>query len=141
MSSSVDRARRPGIHPLHAFLLACGFPLFLGALLSDIAYAVTYHVQWTNFASWLIAGGLVFLACALFWALVDVLRNHRQMRSVVYVLLLLVTWITGFINALIHARDAWAAMPAALVLSAVVLLLIAAAAWTGFSSVRSGGVA
>ena len=47
------------IHPLHAALLAGTVPLFLGALLSDIAYARTYEIQWANFASWLIVGGLV----------------------------------------------------------------------------------
>ena len=44
---------RPG--PLHGTLLAGTVPLFLGALLSDIAYGQTYQIQWANFASWLIA--------------------------------------------------------------------------------------
>ena len=46
------------LHPLHAILLAFPLPLFLGALLSDAAYRASFHVQWHNFASWLIAGGL-----------------------------------------------------------------------------------
>ena len=45
---------------LHAILLAGSVPLFLGALLSDIAYYQSYQIQWANFASWLIAGGLFF---------------------------------------------------------------------------------
>ena len=52
--------RPPGaLHPLHAVFLAGALPLFAGALLSDIAYARSYEIQWNNFASWLIAGGLV----------------------------------------------------------------------------------
>ena len=47
------------LHPLHAILLAFPLPLFLGALLSDLAYSSTYEVQWTNFASWLIAGAML----------------------------------------------------------------------------------
>ena len=57
------------IHPLHAILLAFPLPLFLGALLSDIAYDATYQVQWTNFASWLIAGALLVGGLALLWAM------------------------------------------------------------------------
>ena len=48
------------IHPFHAVMLAATVPLFLGALLSDWAYWRTYHIQWANFSSWLLAGALVF---------------------------------------------------------------------------------
>ncbi|OSN62478.1 hypothetical protein BV349_04778 [Pseudomonas syringae pv. actinidiae] len=34
--------------PLHATLLAGTVPLFLGALLSDIAYYQTFQIQWSN---------------------------------------------------------------------------------------------
>ena len=37
-------------------LLGSTIALFLGALLSDLAYYRSYQVQWINFASWLIAG-------------------------------------------------------------------------------------
>ena len=40
--------------PLHSILLGGTVALFLGALSSDIAYARTYQIQWSNFASWLI---------------------------------------------------------------------------------------
>ena len=45
------------LHPLHALLLAGTVPLFLGVLLSDVAYATSDQMQWKNFASWLNAGG------------------------------------------------------------------------------------
>ena len=64
------RDRGVALHPLHAVLLASTLPLFLGAVLSDWAYASTYEIQWTNFASWLIAGGLLFGVIVLAWALV-----------------------------------------------------------------------
>jgi len=51
-------ARAP-LHPLRALLLAGAVSLFLGVLLSDIAYADSDQVQWKNFASWLNAGALV----------------------------------------------------------------------------------
>ncbi|ODB68570.1 DUF2231 domain-containing protein [Bacillus velezensis] len=123
--------------PLHATLLAGTVPLFLGALLSDIAYTETYQIQWANFASWLIAGALVFCGLAFLFALVNLLRAERKAgQPTRYVLLLLVTWVLGLVNAFQHAKDAYASMPAGLIMSAVVLLLTLAATWTGL---RSGG--
>jgi len=58
----------------------------------------------------------------------------------VYFLLLLVTWVLGLVNAFEHAKDAWAVMPAGLVLSLVVTVLACVAAWLGMSNLRSGGV-
>ncbi|MBX8487510.1 DUF2231 domain-containing protein [Pseudomonas cichorii] len=126
--------------PLHAILLAGTVPLFLGALLSDIAYFKTFQIQWSNFASWLIAGGLVFCGLALLFALVNLIRaEHKAGRPVVYFLLLLGTWVLGLINAFEHAKDAWAVMPSGLVLSVIVTLLSVVAAWIGLSNLRSGG--
>lgn len=113
-------------------------PLFLGALLSDIAYTQTYQIQWANFASWLIAGALVFAGFAFLFALVNLLRAERKAgQPTRYVLLLVATWVVGLVNAFQHAKDAYASMPTGLVLSAIVLLLTLAATWTGL---RAGGV-
>ena len=126
--------------PLHAVLLAGTVPLFLGGLLSDIAYYKTYQIQWSNFASWLIAGGLLFCGLSLLFALVNLIRAERKAgRPVGYFLLLLATWVLGLINAFEHAKDAWAVMPQGLALSVVVTLLACVAAWVGLTSLRSGG--
>ena len=69
MAATAEPIRRVGLHPLHAMLLAGVFPPFLGALLSDIAYANSHQIQWQNFASWLIVGGLVFCAITLVFAI------------------------------------------------------------------------
>jgi uncharacterized membrane protein len=123
-------------------LLAFPLPLFVGALLSDLAYWSSIHVQWANFSSWLIAGGLLGGAFALLWALVDLFRHRRSdgRRRGAYFVVLLVMWVLGFINALVHAKDAWATMPEGLILSAVTTLLALVAAWMGFSGFRTGGV-
>lgn len=129
------------IHPLHAVLLAATLPLFLGGLLSDLAYSSTFEIQWVNFAAWLVAGGMVFTGFALVWALVDIIRNdRRRRRSLVYFGLLLAVFVLGLLNSLVHARDAWATMPAGLILSVVVTLLAVVATAVGFSSLRAGGV-
>lgn len=150
MSTPIDRYDRAAPprslhHPLHAFLIAASVPLFLGALLSDIAYAYSYQLQWLNFASWLIAGGLVFGAIALVWALVGLFGARRDGAPALFIVLL-VTWIVGFIDALIHARDAWAVMPTAPWLSAITFLLASIATWLVFARLRDtrvlvGGVA
>ncbi|HEN8713782.1 TPA: hypothetical protein U8203_004269 [Pseudomonas putida] len=128
--------------PLHAILLAGTVPLFLGALLSDIAYFKSYQIQWSNFASWLIAGGLLFCGLTLLFALANLVRAERKGgRPTLYFLLLLVTWILGLVNAFEHAKDAWAVMPAGLVLSLIVTVLACVAAWLGMSNLRSGGAA
>lgn len=129
------------LHPLHALLLAGSLPLFLGTLFSDITYYNSYHIQWSNFASWLLAGALVFSGLALLCALIGLFRSdRRQGLALVYFLVLLAAWILGFINALVHAKDAWAIMPEALVLSVVVTLLMLVATWIGFFGLRRGGV-
>ena len=121
------------LHPVHAILAASTIPLFLGALLADLAYGATYHPQWKNFAAWLVIGGLVFAGLALAWSVVHVLaRSRGKRRAWLYPLLLLATLVAGTLCALVHAKDAWAAMPSAPILSAMTLLLAMAANWAAY---------
>lgn len=133
-------AKRRVLHPVHAVLLASTLPLFLGALLSDWAYSSTYEVQWINFAAWLNAGAMVFAGLALAWAVIDFLRADvaRDSRSALFLMVLITTFVVGFITALIHSRDAWATMPAGLIMSLITFLLALASVWLGFSTLRSG---
>ena len=137
MTSIVDRAPPGAIHPFHAAMLAGTVPLFLGVLLADYAYWSSYQIEWSNFASWLLIGAMVFATVALLCAVIDLARGRR---ALVYTLVLAVIWVLGFFNALQHARDAWAIMPTALVLSLIVAVLACVATWNGFSSLRAGGV-
>lgn len=142
MTATIQRSYRTTPNPLHATLLAGTVPLFLGALLSDIAYFRTYQIQWSNFSSWLIAGGLVFCGLALLFAVVNLIRaDHKKGRPLIYFLLLAATWVLGFINALEHAKDVWATMPLGLVLSVIVTLLACVATWIGLTNLRAGGAA
>lgn len=134
MSVLIDRRYAAVIHPLHAVLLAGTVPLYLGAALSDVSYANTYQIQWNNFASWLLTGGLVLNALALLFLLADSFRASRRARGIAaYALTMVATWVVGFLDALMHARDAWASMPAGLVMSIVVTLLACVGTWFGFS--------
>lgn len=139
---SVTRSARP-LHPLHAILLAFPLPLFLGALLSDFAYRSSFQIQWSNFSSWLLAGGLFVGGFALLWALIDLIRSDpaRRTRAAIYFLVLLAMWVLGFVDALVHSKDAFAIMPEALYLSAVTTILALVAAWMGYSGYQSRGAA
>ncbi|MGE7990108.1 DUF2231 domain-containing protein [Pseudomonas sp. NPDC089554] len=138
MTTTVHPTYRCTPGPLHATLLAGSVPLFLGALLSDIAYYQSYQIQWANFAAWLIAGGLLFCGLALLFALGNLVRaQHRSGRPTLYFLLLLATWVLGMYNALEHAKDAWAVMPVGLVLSVLVTVLACVATWVGLTNLRS----
>lgn len=137
---AASQARQRTLNPVHAVLLASTLPLFLGALLSDWAYSSTYEVQWINFAAWLNAGAMLFTGAALLWAVVDFFRGDvsRDSRSALFLMVLLATFVIGFITALIHSKDAWATMPAGLILSLITFLLALATVWLGFSTLRSG---
>ncbi len=121
--------------PMHVVLAFSSLPLFLGALLSDWAYFTSRQIQWVNFAAWLIAGGLLIVGLALLWSVVDALRSptRRHRPVLIYMGLLLITFVIGFINALIHAKDGWAAMPIGLILSFVIVVLAAITGVFGLS--------
>ena len=120
---------------MHAVFAFSSVPLFLGALISDWAYFSSHQIQWVNFAAWLIAGGLLIAGPVLLWGALDLLRSPstRQRRSVVYLSLLLATFVVGFLNALVHAKDGWAAMPTGLILSALVVVLALMASVVGLA--------
>ena len=127
---------------MHAVITFSSLPLWLGAVLSDWAYSHTSQVQWTNFAAWLIAGGMVVGGIALLWAVIATAAGRlRGAQPWPYLVLLVGALLLGFINALVHARDAWAAMPTGLVLSVLVLLLATGASVLGLLAVRRGRAA
>lgn len=140
MVVSSERINHLRLHPLHEILLAASIPLFLGALLSDLAYATSYQIQWSNFASWLIVGGLVSSGLVMVWAIISRLSTrHRVAGYGLYLGITVITWLTAFFNALVHARDAWAMMPTGLALSIIVFFLACASSWIGFVKFGVGG--
>ena len=128
--------RRRGTPAFHAAVLAGAFPLFLGALLADYAYWRSHEIQWSNFASWLLVGAMVLASIALLCELFALFTGHRRL---VPLLLVLATWIVGFLDALHHGRDAWAIMPTALLWSVLASVRALAATWLAFSTLRAGG--
>lgn len=120
-------------HPYSSLFLPVPVVCFVGALLTDIAYANSDGLrQWANFSAWLLAAGLLFGAIAAVLMLVDLIRLP-QLRSQFgwgAFGLLVLTLILQFINSLIHSRDGWTAVvPAGLILSAFGAVLIMSYGW------------
>jgi hypothetical protein len=136
MISIVDRTPPKGIQLFHAAALAGALTLFLATLLADYAYWTSHEIQWSNFASWLLVGAMVLVSIAVICEIFALVRGDR---SVVYILVLVATWIVGLFDALHHARDAWGIMPTALVLSVLAAVLAGVATSIGFASLRTGG--
>jgi uncharacterized membrane protein len=140
MAVVVERMRF-ALLPVNAVLVAGATSLFAGALLSDIAYFRSYEIQWNNFSSWLLVGGLLVAAFAFLWSIVELFRTRwRVWPAVAYSVLLLATWILGFVDALVHAKDAWATMPGGLVLSAIVVALACVSLAVAWAGLRTGDV-
>lgn len=133
MTATSESSR--SIHPIHAILLAFLFPSFLGTLIADIAYWRSAEIQWSNFAQWLNAAGLLVGVCILLSALASAVI-HRKLstrRPVMYLLMVLAAWIIGSVNAFAHSQDAWAIMPEALWWSGAAAMLALIASWFGFA--------
>ena len=126
---------REPLHPLHAIFLAFPLPLDVTALLSDRLYTTSFQIQWVNFAQWAMVGALLGGGLALLWSLIDMIRARpaQKGKRATYFVLLLLIFVLGFINELIHAKDAFATMPAGLYMSVIVTLLALAASWVGYS--------
>ena len=74
------RATLHGV-PIHAMLVPFPIVCFIGALLTDIAYANTANVQWTNFSQWLLAFGTLFAGIAAVFGAIDFFFGSRAKGS------------------------------------------------------------
>ncbi|WP_417232025.1 DUF2231 domain-containing protein [Brevundimonas sp.] len=128
-------------HPVHAILLGFPIALFTSGMISDIAYLRTAEIQWTNFSSWLITGGLVFGGLVLIWALAALAlhwRSQPRLPRLIYLGVLAGMMILGLINAFKHSQDGWSSVGAfGLMLSILCTLLALAAGFIAYSGVMS----
>jgi uncharacterized membrane protein len=130
---------RPILAIVVSFPMAC----FCGALATDIAYALTANMMWTDFSAWLLAAGMLFGALAAIGGFVDVvvdrrMRAHPRLWPVVIGSFLVLSF--GLLDNLIHSRDAWTSvMPFGLVLSAVTVVVTLVTAWLGYATASQRG--
>ena len=135
--SHITYDHRSPLDAVHGILLSFPVALFSTALASDVAYLGTSEIQWTNFASWAIAGALLFGGLVAAWSLIDwvaKLRRPDSGRRLSYFLIVALMWVLGLVNAFHHARDAWSSVgTTGVILSVVTTLLALVAGWMFFS--------
>jgi len=132
------------LHPVHAILLAFPVALFSAGLASDVAYLKSAAVQWTNFSSWLIAGGCFFGGLVLAWAIVAAVFPGRAARgrAVAYLAAVAVMFIAGLVNAFQHSHDGWSSVGSfGLTLSIVSTVAALVAGLIGYCEQRVEGLA
>jgi len=117
---------------------------FIGALVTDITYAATAEMMWTNFSAWLLVVGFIIGVLAAIAGLIDVLGN-RGIRALTPVWFHMIgnpiVLVLAFFNVLIHSRDAWTSVvPAGLILSIITVLILPVTGWLGWTLVYRYGV-
>jgi uncharacterized membrane protein len=132
-------------HSMHPTLISFPIACFSGALVTDIAYAVTADMMWADFSDWLLAAGLFVGVLAAIASIIDVF-GHREMRgqaaSWLYLLGSLVVLALAVLDNLVHSRDAWTSVvPTGLILSAALVIVMGAVIWLGSGRVYRQPVA
>lgn len=122
-------------HPIHPMLVPIPIVCFIGALVTDIAYAVTAEMMYADFSAWLLFVGIVFGVLAAIAGLIDFLGNRlirRQAPAWPHLIGNFVVLVLAFFNNMIHTRDGWTSvMPAGLILSIVTVLILPVTGWLG----------
>lgn len=135
MSAAIPRRATTALHPLHGVLLAFPVALFPGALAADVTYLNSSEMQWSNFAAWLIAGGVFFTGLTLAWALLRMAMRRPGSRWLAVILAIL--FAVGLVNAFQHSHDGWSSVgTTGLALSVISTLLALAAGWIGYTFPR-----
>lgn len=131
-------------HPIHPMLVPIPMTCFIGALVTDLAYAATYDFTWATFSVWLLTAGLIVAVFAGIAGAIDYFGN-RRIHSIgmakVHVIGNIVALILAIVNAFVHSRDGYTAVvPTGLTLSILTVLILAVTAWAGGSLVYRHGV-
>jgi uncharacterized membrane protein len=121
--------------PIHPMLTPVPIVCFIGALATDIAYAVTAEMMWADFSSWLLAVGFIGGVLAAIAGLIDFLGNRlirQEAPAWPHLIGNLLVLVLAFLNNLIHTRDAYTSVvPTGLILSVLTVLVMPVTIWLG----------
>jgi uncharacterized membrane protein len=101
------------------------FGFFVATLIFDILYANTATILWVKCAAWLVSIGLIFAIIPQLINLYAVWIDKRRIRmrgEAANFWLNVVGIVAAIVNAFVHSRDAYGAMPDALWLSIVTVV-------------------
>jgi uncharacterized membrane protein len=131
-------------HPIHPMLIPIPIVCFVGALATDVAYALSAEMMWADFSAWLLLVGIIFGVLAAIAGLIDFLGNRliRQQRPAwPHLIGNLAVLVLAFFNNLVHSRDAWTSVvPTGLILSILTVLILPVTVWFGREMVFRYGV-
>lgn len=120
------------------------YGLFVGTLIFDSVYAITYNVFWAKGAAWLVTAGLVLAIAPRLINLVHVWFGPRGTATRVERLdfwLNLTAVIAAICNAFIHSRDGYGIVPLNVILSVITVGLLSighvAAAFDRFGAMEA----
>lgn len=104
------------------------FGFFVATLIFDIIYANNAEILWVKGAAWLVSIGLVFAIIPQLINLYAVWLNKHQVRmpgEAANFWLNVIGIVAAIVNAFVHSRDAYGAMPDGLWLSIVTVATLA----------------
>jgi uncharacterized membrane protein len=114
---------RTSVRTIHQMLVPFSVAYFTAALVTDLAYWRTAEVTWERFSVWLITGGLIMAALAVFAAVIDLVSGRHGLawsRAFTYALVI----VLSLFNVFVHSRDGYTAVvPAGLTLSVFVVII------------------
>ncbi|MDB5693895.1 MAG: hypothetical protein JWO81_2958 [Alphaproteobacteria bacterium] len=119
---------------LHPGLVGLGAALLIAAFVTDLFYWGTLLPEWESFSIWLLTGGLVLAGWAGVCFVLDLVLG--RMRAVAWgrFAALTAAALISLLNAFVHSRDGYTAVvPEGLGLSVIVMLLLLAVGWRGWS--------
>jgi uncharacterized membrane protein len=131
-------------HPLHVMLVPIPLVCFGLTFVTDVTYWRTAAMMWANMSAWLLTFGLIISVFAVLTGLIDFLseRRIRQLRAAwIHVLGNVTALVLTIFNVMVHTRDAYTSVvPAGLILSTLVVVILAVTVWNGRSMVYRHGV-
>ena len=121
-----------------------GSTLSVGTLVTDTLYWLTDKMLWADMSDWLLTLGVIFSVFTVVTGLIDFFgdRRIRELPGAwTHSIGNATALALAFINALVHTRDAYTSVvPAGLILSTLVVLILLVTGWTGSSLVYRHGL-
>ena len=116
---------------LLSILFSVPLVCFAGAVLTDWAYVNDPDIQWSNFSSWLLASGILFLGLSIAGSLLHYLltmKRARRSSQWLFGVVLVAAFIVGLFDNFVHSHDGWTSVwPVGVSLSALTALLLVVA--------------
>jgi uncharacterized membrane protein len=128
MSLPSESRRSIVAESIYSLLNPIPFGCFVAALIFDYIYAKTAVMLWDKSAAWLIFFGLLFAVVPRFVNLAQVWITSRRTATRTDKLdfwLNLFAIVLAILNSFVHSRDAYAVVPAGMLLSACTVILLA----------------